>query len=92
MPQCNGEIGTLNQGEQVGGFYDWTLTVNKLSGQCIAERYWLLKQPSSDLFIVKLYQLIKGRLILIQQREVKVHIQSPAMKVINSPLTMILTK
>lgn len=78
-----GEIGTLNQGNQIGGFYDWVISLNIYtthgpdgrvyhisSIKATASKYFYLKEPSGDEIIANYYQLIKDKLILMASHKV----------------------
>ena len=80
----DGKIGILYQeGEQVGGVFDWTITgqmaswakgdwvETKAAKLVTALSYWLIKKPKSDIFEVKLYREIRNQLVLIDAGKVR---------------------
>lgn len=102
MPQLNGEIGTLIQGIQVGGFYDWQLDASLQAvgcekwasyrlgtWKCTTSRYWLLEKPSSETFTARFYRLIRDKLVLINEVTVDIQIPNFDIKLHNIPLIMI---
>jgi hypothetical protein len=78
-----GEIGTLNQGKQIGGFYDWSIDLNltrtetptgrvhKVSAiKASAKRYFFLIEPAEGEITANFYQLIKDKLVLMASHKV----------------------
>lgn len=87
----NGEIAALYQnGKQVGGVYNWninlasaTTTVNgwqeyKFVKNITANSYWLTLAPDSNVFEVKFYKSIQGRLVLIDDGIVEITLPDTA--------------
>jgi CRISPR/Cas system endoribonuclease Cas6 (RAMP superfamily) len=77
-----GQLGTLICGEQIGGFYDWEITLslirlNSPDGhiyktqqiKATARKYFYFSEPSNEI-IANYYQLIKGRLVLMASHKV----------------------
>lgn len=99
----NGEIGSLIQDDkQIGGFLNWTIELNltsterpqgreykKVITKGTAERYWLLCSPSQSEITALYYQLIKDRLVLVNQAQVKINLDTVIDKMINKKLEMI---
>lgn len=92
----NGEIGVLYQGEQVGGIYDWlvslvwdSIVVNKsreykVIKKILANSYWLVKAPDGNCFDIELYKTIQGALVLMDKG--KVIIDLPDIKTLDRRL------
>ena len=97
----DGEIGTLYQGEQVGGVLDWTISGRmaswakdnwveaKAAKLVTARSYWLTKKPDGDIFEVELYQRISNQLVLIDKGTIKLKL--PEVNVLNRTLPAPLT-
>ena len=96
-----GEIGALYQGHQIGGFLNWSIdlslfraerpdsTVYKVhSIKSTAERFWLLCEPSEGDITAHYYQLIKDRLVLVNQHVITANLAGPVNKMISRPLVM----
>ncbi|MDD5220677.1 MAG: hypothetical protein PHV11_08930 [Candidatus Bipolaricaulis sp.] len=84
-----GELGTFIQDEQqIGGFFDWISDLlldpfptkerdqeYKMKGLKLhTEEIWLFKKPSSPQMIVRLYQHIGDRMVLVMQRDATVNL------------------
>ncbi len=80
----NGELGTFIQdGQQIGGFFDWISDLLldsfptkeraqefRMKGLKLrTEEIWLLKKPSGPQMVVRLYQHIGDRMVLVMQRD-----------------------
>ncbi len=100
----NGEIGSLIQdGKQIGGFLDWTIELNLESVErpqgreyrkvlkATADRYWVLCSPSRGEIKALYYQLIRDRLVLVNQSLVSIELGTVLDKIINKPIEMIWT-
>ena len=79
----NGELGSLVQGKQIGGFYNWTIELkfitidkpfreyNKAPTKATAESFWMLSEPSQEEIRASYYQLIQDRLVLVSEAVIK---------------------
>lgn len=72
----------MQDGEQIGGFYEWAtdLLLDCIKGpdgqdyrmqrlKLIANEVWLLKHPAHQEMVVRLYQYMRNRLVLVMQRD-----------------------
>ena len=78
------EIGVLYQGEQVGGIYDWDISLiwdsvivnkwreHKVKKNITANSYWLIKPPDGNCFDIELYKTIQGALVLMDTGNVAI--------------------
>jgi hypothetical protein len=97
-----GEIGTFTRdGEQVGGFKDWELTlkmtsINQAAGRkyskiqttATCKSFWLLKDPGE--ITANYFQLVGDTLALVSQSNVTIDFGKYELeKMINRPLEMI---
>jgi len=98
----SGEIGTLFQNGQIGGFFNWEIEYAlKPAGcdkwasyslglwKCTASRYWLLEKPTGRIFKAVFYQMVKDKLVVLN--EVQVNIELPNLDlnhIHNIPLIM----
>jgi len=79
-----GEIGTLKQGRQVGGIFNWSIDGSIKQGRegkwaspkvfksIKANSYWLLTIPDNEIFEADFYQRIGCNLVLMDSGRVKV--------------------
>ena len=79
-----GSLGVLYQDGQVGGVYDWlvslvwdSIVVNesreyKVKKNISALSYWLIKAPDGNCFDIELYKTIQGALVLMDAGKVKI--------------------
>jgi hypothetical protein len=97
-----GDIGTFTvDGEQVGGFKDWELTLrltainqadgrkySKVQTKATCKAFWLLKEPGE--VTANYFQLVGDTLALVSQSKVEVNFGKYELKkMINRPLEMI---
>jgi len=97
-----GEIGTFYQdSKQLGGFLNWSidLQLNRAetpdsrvykvhSIKSTSERFWLLETPTDSEITAHYYQLIKDRLVLVNQHTVTADLGKTINKMVNRPLVM----
>lgn len=99
-----GDIGTFTvDGEQVGGFKDWELTLrmtalntpdgrkySKVQTKATCKSFWLLKNPCE--ITANYFQLVGDTLALVSQSKVEVNFGKYELKkMINRPLEMVWT-
>ena len=99
----NGEIGSLIQdGKQIAGFLDWTIELKltsveraegrqykKIATKATANRFWVLSAPSGEEIMALYYQLIRDKLVLVNQAKVTVELGTVLDKISDKPLEMI---
>lgn len=98
-----GEIGVLLQDRrQIIGFRNWEIALNldknvnagwnknKIQNCTLkAQSFWLCEQPISNAFIARIYQMIGGKLILVNEHSVRAEIGDyPLLNEIKKPLVV----
>lgn len=98
-----GEIGALYQKDkQVGGIFNWSIdgviakgrigrwAAPHVSKKVTASSYWLITEPTSDIFKVDFYQQIGEQLILIDTGNVKLGLPDTTTldRTLRAPLTL----
>jgi len=80
----NGQIGVLYQGKQVGGIYNWSVSLAVDSTvrngweeviiikHIFASSYWLIDPPDGTRFDIELYKYTQGKLVLMDAGKVDV--------------------
>lgn len=85
-----GDLGTLNvDGQQVGGFFDWEITVNLAdtstsawtkyivqNWKATAKAFWMLKVPKTDVMDAFFFFFEAGQLLQASANKVKVRLPS----------------
>jgi len=88
----DGEIGALYQdGQQVGGIFDWEVTVSKRSADngdwkdvkvfkdITAKSYWLIDAPASNYYEVKFFKAMRGRLVLLDSGRIEIELPNKSL-------------